>query len=129
MYRNRNAKDRFPMVSDLIEMALLEKNPERVLFWYDQLPKKRYRGYGVDDDEIATAVQAHAPDRAVAIWKNKAERLIDQVKPKAYQEAGKYLRKAAKVMAKERKQEEWGRYLQSLREHSCPQDPTDGGSG
>jgi uncharacterized Zn finger protein len=45
------------------------------------------------------------------------ERLIAQVKPKAYQEAGKYLRKAAKVMAKEKKQEEWDRYLQGLREH------------
>ena len=74
-------------------------------------------GYGIDDDAIATAVQTHAPDRAVAIWKSKAERLIAQVKPKAYQEAGKYLRKAATIMAKERKQVEWDRYLQSLREH------------
>jgi len=110
-------KDRFPMVSELIEIAILEMKPERVLYWYDQLPKKRYGWYGVDEDAIATAVQTHAPDRAVAIWKDKAERLIGQVKPKAYQEAGKYLRKAAKIMAKEKKQEEWGRYLQSLREH------------
>ena len=50
----------------------------------------------VDEDAIATAVQAHAPDRAVAIWKNKAERLIAQVKPSAYQEAAKYLRKAGR---------------------------------
>ena len=28
-----------------------------------------------------------------------------------------YLRKAAKVIAKEKKQEEWGRYLQRLREN------------
>jgi uncharacterized Zn finger protein len=110
-------KDRFPMVSELIDMAILEKKPERVLYWYDQLPKKRYGWYGVDDDAIATAVQTHAPDRAVAIWNNKAEQLIAQVKPKAYQEAGKYLRKAARVMAKEKKQEEWGRYLKSLREY------------
>ena len=110
-------QDRFPMVSELIEMALLEKKPERVLYWYDQLPKKRYGWYGVDDDVIATAVQTHAPDRAVAIWKNKAERLIAQVKPKAYQEAGKYLGKAAKVMAKESKQMDWDQYLQGLREH------------
>ena len=110
-------KDRFPMVTDLIEIALLEKQPERVLYWYDRLPKNRYGGYGVDDDAIATAVQTHAPDRAAAIWKNKAERLISLVKPKAYQEAGKYLRKTARVMAKERKLVEWGRYLQSLRDH------------
>ena len=109
-------QDRFPMVSELIEMAILEKKPEGVLYWYDQLPKKRYGWYGVNDDEVAKAVQAHAPDRAVAIWKHKAERLIARVKPKAYQEAGKYLRKAAKVMAKESKLKEWERYLQSLRE-------------
>ena len=88
-----------------------------MLYWYDQLPKERYGWYGVDDDAIATVVQTHSPDRAVAIWKHKAERLIAQVKPKAYQQAGKYLRKAAKVMAKERKKVEWNRYLQSLREH------------
>lgn len=110
-------KNQFPMVSELIELAILEKKPERILYWYDQLSKKRYGWYGVDDDAIATAVQTHAPDRAVAIWKNKAEHLIAQVKPKAYKEAGKYLRKAAKVMAKEKKQEEWVQYLQSLREH------------
>ena len=105
------------MLSDLISLALLEKKPERVLYWYDRLPKQRYGGYGVDDDEVATSIQTHAPDRAVAIWKSKAERLIAQVKPKAYQAAGKYLRKAAKVMAKESHQEEWDRYLQTLREH------------
>ena len=95
----------------------MEEKPERVLYWYDRLPKERYAWYGVDDDEVARAVQTHAPGRAVAIWKNKAEGLIAQVKPKAYQEAGKYLRKAAKVIAKEGKQAEWDRYLQSLREH------------
>ena len=110
-------KDGFPMVNDLIEMAILEKKPEQVLYWYDRLPKKRYGWYGVDNDEIATAIQTHAPDRAVAIWKSMAEQLIAQVKPKAYQEAGKYLRKAAKVMAKEKKQAEWGLYLRRLREN------------
>lgn len=110
-------RDRFPMVTDLIEIAILEKTPEQVLYWYDRLPKKRYLRYGVDDNAIAMAVQTHAPERAVSIWKTKAEQLIAQVKPKAYQEAGKYLRKAAKVMAEEKKQVAWDRYLQSLREH------------
>jgi len=110
-------KDRFPMVNDLIEMAILEKKPEQILHWYDRLPKKRYGWYGIDNDEVATAIQTHAPDRAIAIWENMAEQLIAQVKPKAYQEAGKYLRKAAKVMAKEKKQAEWGQYLRRLREN------------
>ena len=42
--------------------------------------------------------------------------MIDQVKPKAYQEAGGYLRKAAKVMVKEDRIKEWERYLKRLRE-------------
>ena len=95
-------KGHYPMVDRLIEIAILEKKPEHVLHWYDQLPQKRYGWYGADDDAVATAVQTHAPDRAVAIWQNKVERLIAQVKPKAYQEAGKYLRKAAKIMAAEK---------------------------
>jgi len=109
-------RNRFPMIDDLIDIAILEKKPDQVLRWYDQRPKGRFGWYGVDEDAIATAVQAHAPDRAVAIWKNKAERLIAQVKPSAYQGAAKYLRKAAKVMNQAKKQTEWERYLQGLRE-------------
>jgi uncharacterized Zn finger protein len=52
----------------------------------------------------------------VAIWKKRAERLIAQVKPRAYQEAARYLRKAAKVMISEKKQTEWEHYLKGLRE-------------
>jgi hypothetical protein len=40
---------------------------------------------------------------------------INRVTPKAYQEAGNYLRKAAKVMAAEGKKEAWDTYLQHLR--------------
>ena len=108
--------NRFPLVDDLIDIAILEKKPDQVLRWYDQRPKGRFGWYGVDEDAIATAVQSHAPDRAVGIWKNKAERLIAQVKPSAYQEAVKYLRKAAKVMRREKKLAEWESYLKALRE-------------
>ena len=52
----------------------------------------------------------------MAIWKNKAERQIAQVKPSAYQEAAKYLRKAAKVMRRQERLAEWESYLKELRE-------------
>jgi uncharacterized Zn finger protein len=104
------------LVGDLIDIAILEKKPDQVLRWYDQRPKGRFGWYGVDEDAIATAVQVHAPDRAVGIWKNKTEQLIAQVKPSAYQEAVKYLRKAAKVMQREKMLAEWESYLKELRE-------------
>jgi len=44
--------------------------------------------------------------------------LIAQVKPGADQDAAKYLRKAAKVMISRKKQAEWHRYLQNLKEEN-----------
>ncbi len=109
-------RNRFPLVRDLVDIAILEKKPDLVLKWYDQRPKGHFGWLGVDEDAIATAVQAHAPDRAVAIWKNKAERLIAQVKPVAYEESAKYLRKAGVAMSEQNKQAQWDQYLTSLKE-------------
>ena len=104
------------MVRDLIGIAILEKKPDEVVRWYERLPQERFGWYGVNEDEIATAVQTHAPDRAVAIWQKMAERLIAQVKPSAYQESAKYLRKAGAVMAWQKEKEKWDKYLLDLRE-------------
>jgi len=81
---------------------------------YDR--KHRISRHGVDDDKVATGRPNRCPGSRGGIWKRKAKRLIAQVKPRAYQEAGKYLRKAAKVMAQESKQAKWNLYLQGLRE-------------
>jgi uncharacterized Zn finger protein len=104
------------MADKLIAIAILEKKPDQVLHWYDQIPRKGFGRYGVNDDEVAAAVQSHAPERAVDIWKSKAERLIAQVKPKAYREAAKYLRKAGLVMEQQKKSKQWSQYLQGLRQ-------------
>jgi uncharacterized Zn finger protein len=106
----------FPMIEDLIDIAIFEKKPDQVLRWYDQRPKRRFGWYSLEEDRIASAIKTHAPDRAVAIWKAMAESLIAQVKPRAYQEAAKYLRKAGQIMAVRKNQKEWDKYLQELRE-------------
>jgi uncharacterized Zn finger protein len=104
------------MVNKLIHIAIMEKNPEQVLSWYDRLPRKGLGWYGLNEDEIATAVQTHSPDRAVAIWKKRAEELIAQVTPSAYRDAAKYLRKAEAIIAPQDKAKQWDQYLQDLRE-------------
>jgi uncharacterized Zn finger protein len=109
-------RDSFPMLRHLIGIAILEKKPDQALYWYDQLSQKRWGLQGVEDDEVAEAVRVHSPDRAVEIWKNKAERLIAQVKPKAYLEAAKYLRKAGSAMTQQKKQHHWNQYIQHLRQ-------------
>jgi uncharacterized Zn finger protein len=108
--------NRFPLIGDLIDIAILEKKPDQVLKWYDQRPKGLFGCPWLDEDAIADAVQVQAPERAVAIWQNKAERLIAQVQPKAYQEAAKYLRKAGLILSQQNNQAQWEQYLGGLRD-------------
>jgi uncharacterized Zn finger protein len=100
----------------LIEIAIEEKDPERVLYWYDRRPKRRAGWLDLDEDRIAEAIETYAPDRALAIWRSRAENLIAQVSPRAYDAAARYLRKAGALMTRQGRQQEWTRYLQELRE-------------
>jgi uncharacterized Zn finger protein len=113
---NLAQRDRFPLIRNLIDIAILEKKPDQVLIWYDRLPKNRWGRYFHEEDNIATAIKDYAPERAVQIWQKSAETLIAQTKPSAYQEAAKYLRKAAKIMAQGKKQAEWDQYIKKIRE-------------
>jgi uncharacterized Zn finger protein len=106
----------YPRVSHLIDIAIHEKKPDQVLRWYDQRPKSRFGEFGIDDDAVATAIKNHAPDRAVVIWKQKAEAHIAQVKPGAYLEAAKFLQKASAIMTLHKKLPEWEVYLKALRQ-------------
>ena len=109
-------KKQYPMVNLLIDIAMLEKKPDQVIKWYDRRPEDRYGWYGIEENSVAEAISTYAPDRAVAIWKNMAERQIARVKPSAYREAVRYLRKAAKVMIREKKQREWEAYIKATKE-------------
>lgn len=106
----------FPLIDELVEIALYEKEPAQVLWWYDKRPRDRYGWLSVDEDVIAGAVAKHAPERAIGIWKNLAEREISRVSPNAYLEAARYLRKAAKVAGKGERRAAWDRYLADLKE-------------
>ncbi|MFW5837566.1 MAG: hypothetical protein ACOCVM_06115, partial [Desulfovibrionaceae bacterium] len=111
----RRTRDAFPDHSALIDVFIHEDEPEMVLHWYDKMPKRRFYHSGDLDDRVAGAIQRHVPDRAVKLWKSIAKGLIAEVKPKAYQQAAVYLRKAAKVMSREQRGKEWDRYIQELR--------------
>lgn len=103
----------------LTDLAIHEQDPERVLMLYDKRPSKTSRqvNFWINrrENEIAQAVRDYAPECAVRLWQELAERLIAQVKVKAYEEAAVYLRKAAKVMKKQKKETEWNEYISSLR--------------
>lgn len=112
-------RNTFPMVYELIQIAIHEKNAEEVLRWYAMYRNTHDSRYGALDEKVATALAAHDPKRAVFIWRVLAEQQIARVTPNAYYEAAGYLRKAGKVMMREKKYAEWQQYLTSLRTTHC----------
>ncbi len=110
-------KSEFPMADVLIDIAIEEKRPEEVLRWYDQRKSKKQIFWGGDsyqEDKVAGAVVTLYPDRAIAIWKNLAEKQIALTKPKAYETAAVYLRKVHHFLKKLERENEWKDYLLQL---------------
>ena len=109
-------KREFPMVADLIGIAIVEKAPERILFWYDRLPEKRYRSYGVDDNEGRHLErQSGAPDRpGQAKSLRRGRRLLAQGR-QSHGQRGKT--SAVEPVSA------------TVKGTPCPQNPPDGGSG
>ena len=111
-------KNEFPMTDVLIDIAIEEKRPDDVLKWYDHSRSKKrvfWGGGGYQEDKIAGAVVDLYPDRAIAIWKNLAEKQIALTQPKAYETAAVYLRKVHNFLKKLERENEWKGYLSELR--------------
>ena len=93
----------FPMASELVDIAIAEKRIDDVLRWHDYQKSKKKGIWGWDnhqDESVAEAVADRYPDRALAIWKNLAERQIALTKPNAYETAAGYLRKVRELLKK-----------------------------
>jgi uncharacterized Zn finger protein len=107
------------MTDVLIDIAIEEKRVDDVLRWYDQLKSKKQIFWGGDsyqEDKIAGAVVDLYPDRAIALWKNLAEKQIALTQPKAYETAAVYLRKVHHFLKKLERENEWKDYLLQLRQ-------------
>ena len=114
-------KKKAPMVDELIRLAIAEKKPNEVVKWYDDSRRTRTEHWMRDaslDDEVADAIASTHPDRAVSIWKDLAEQLVALVKPRAYQDAVPYLRKARNVLTRSSREGEWQEYLTALRQQN-----------
>jgi uncharacterized Zn finger protein len=113
------ARNQFPITTALIDIAIAEKRPEEVLRWYDYRKSKKddfWTWHGYREDHIAGALADRYPDRALAIWKDLAERQIALTKPSAYETAAGYLRKVRECLKKLKREPEWKDYLSKLRQ-------------
>lgn len=111
-----------PLADVLVQIAIHEQRPDDALAWYDRRPASPYGyGYGYGwagslDDQVADAVAATHPDRAVGIWKKQAESLIDRTNVGAYESAAVYLRKVRDLLRTPDREDEWKEYLAALRQ-------------
>ena len=110
-----------PVTGVLIRLAIAEKKPNEVLKWYDH--PSRDKGapglYDVSlDEEVAKAVASTHTDRAVAIWKEFAEKHIARVQASGYQAAVPYLRQVRDTLTRNRRKGEWEEYLAALRQQN-----------
>jgi uncharacterized Zn finger protein len=111
-------KRQFPLLDDLIDIAIAEKRPDEVLHWYEKSGQKSTFPFlhGHREDQIAVALKDSHPDKAIDIWKQLAEREIGLTKVKAYRSAAIHLRKIHDVMKKRREEKEWRDYIRELRQ-------------
>lgn len=113
------AQESFPNREMLIEIAILEQRHDDAVALFQELNKTRRWSWNIDE-QLATAVAASHPDVALGIWKSIADRLIGQVKPKAYQEAARYLRHMRRVYGETNRLADWNTLIVSLRlEHKA----------
>lgn len=110
-----DGKKKFPVVDVLIDVAIFDDEPDRVLYWYDRRTENRSGYYYGDDSRIAEALLSYAPERAASIWQRMAEAQIDKVKASAYEIAARYLLKAEQILTRENKLDDWNQYFEALK--------------
>jgi uncharacterized Zn finger protein len=104
----------FPMLEVLMDIALLEKRTDDLLKWYSAYQTRKIQSY--DTDKIAAAIADSYPDKAVEIWKARAERFISEVKTSAYESAGICLAKVHNTLTRLGREDEWHQYLSAIRQ-------------
>ena len=106
---------RYPDRQTLIDIAISEKRFDDVVSLY-QAVKKSARTSWHGSDKVAKAVAKTHPEVALEIWRGIVDRLIAEVKPKSYLEAGGFLRLMRKVYEAGDRPGEWQALLAELRQ-------------
>jgi uncharacterized Zn finger protein len=119
----RDGHSRAPFVTQLIEIAIYEKDIDEALRLYDQhtgrrtgQPSVRFGWDGGIDNQVAEAVKEKYPGRSIAIWKTAAESHANQTGSNAYSAALNYLRRIQKVMNAGGRAGEFNAYVEQIRE-------------
>ena len=107
-------KEWFPELEVLVDLALQNGDSEAVVKWLDEA--ERLKRQAPRELRAADAIAETHPDRAIDIWKRKADAEIATVKPRGYIEAGRYLRRIRATLETDGRKDEWDALLARLKE-------------
>jgi uncharacterized Zn finger protein len=114
--RKRRRISTFPIFGVLIDIAISEKRTDDIVELYKRQRSVKTQNFYDDKlSAIADAVQATHPDVSIEIWREIADGLIAEVKPKAYRGAAPYLKKMHDTYANLNRLGEWQALLSELR--------------
>lgn len=95
----------------LLNIALHEHDAPGTLLWFKRIePWQRFRYR----EPVADVIATHEPEKAIALYQQMADELIERRNRSSYQQAIPYLRKAKAVYLEMGQEEEWAIALQSL---------------
>lgn len=116
----RYAQVNHPVRDLLLEMAIDENDPEEASLWYTPNPGRVINNpRGCLDDRIADAIVKKNPEKAIMIWKQLAETLINLKNPDLYVVAVSFLMKGKAASQKSGRSAEFDEYIVHLKtEHA-----------
>ncbi|MCB9229213.1 MAG: SWIM zinc finger domain-containing protein [Deltaproteobacteria bacterium] len=109
----------FPQINILIDIAEQDKDPDRVLHWYNHSKKLKSNSFWYQDDvdrQVARSISKKHPEESIKIWKSLAEEQVALTKSSAYDIAVGYLSQVKKLSHSLGKKAEWNKYLTNIAE-------------
>jgi uncharacterized Zn finger protein len=100
----------------LIDVGLDEGDTTALLHWLDEA--KRLGREPRRSLDIANTIADVDPNRSIAIWKREADREIATVKPRGYQEVGRFIRRIKAALSGSGREDEWNSYLNDLKDQN-----------
>jgi len=112
-----------PHYDVLLDMAIADKTPDKVLHWYDKMRAEHKHpadGWGWHAHEIAERVAAAVakshPERALEIYQQQLERHLPQANISAYESAADCLRKMRPIMKSLKREKQWHALVAEIRQ-------------
>ena len=115
LFLSRPGRTGTPFFELLIEIAIAEKRPDEVLAWFDKLRSVPRGIFPLPYNRVANAVVEKFPDRALAIWMERAESMPSASHPKSYESSLHYLEKIRALLKRQGRSDMWEKYLAKIR--------------